>query len=296
MLKKFLILALVVSCSSAIFAQDYRTEWNAVYKLYRAKKYAEAIPAFVALAEKDYAPSSTKYNCYIHAGYSARNLKKYDEAIAFAKKASEVKNHYVYEGKTRELDFMYGGKKYKEITESITADEIMEWPKYYRSNALYYLGLAQYNLKDGESAAKTFKLMHENAVTDYFKTLSLLRSGHTYRNKIKDLDKAAAAFKGAGDIKGAVSHRAEAYEHQAFVLTTQKKNDEGIVAFDKAIALKKLSPYWTSRLLYRKAELLKKMKKNDEAIKLYKAASAVKGAPGWVKSGSKKSLKALGAE
>ncbi len=200
MLKKFLILALVVNCSSAIFAQNYSTDWKAAYQLYRTRKYAEAIPAFVELAKKDYTSLSGEYSCYIHAGYSARNLKKYDEAVAFAKNASEVKNPYIYEGKTRELDFMYAGKKYKELTEAITADEIIEWPKYYRCAALNYLGLAQYSLKDGEAAEKTFALMYENATTGDYKALALVRSGHNYRNIIKDAEKAATAYRASSEV------------------------------------------------------------------------------------------------
>ena len=296
MLKKFLIFTFVVSCSAATFAQDYSTDWNAAYKLYRARKYAEAITAFVKLAEQDYTSQPNRYNCYIHAGYSARNIKKYDESIAFAKKASQVKNHYLYEGKTREFDFMVSGRKYKELTETITADEILEWPKYYRSNALQYLGLAQYYLKNVEDAEKTFKLMHENAINDTYKSLALLRSAHNYRHRMKDNEKAVATYKAAIEVpKGHPNYKAEAYENIASILISQKKNDEALAEYDKSLKLK-LASYWKSRMMYRKADLLKRMGKKEEAIKLYKAIIAVKGGASWAKSGSQKSIKALEAK
>lgn len=296
MLKKSLIFIFVVSCSTAIFAQDYSTDWKAAYKLYRARKYAEAVTAFVKLAEQDYTSQSGKYNCYIHAGYSARNLKKYDEAVAFATKASKVKNHYFYEGKTREFDFMVSGKKYKELTETITTDEILEWPKYYRSNALYYLGLAQYYLKNAEDAEKTFKLMHENAVRGYYKTLALLRSGNNYRHRMKDKERAAATYKAAIAVpKGHPHHKAEACEQLVYILISQKKNDEALAEYDKSLKLK-LNGYWKSRMMYRKADLLRKMGKKEEAVKFYNQAIATKGCPGWVKKGCQKGIKALEAK
>lgn len=293
MLKKLLICVLVVSCSVAIFAQDYKTEWKAAYKLYRAKKYAEAIPAFEKLAESTSNPSN-KQNCYIHAGYSARNLKKYDEAIAFAKKAGEVENPYKYTSLTRQIDFMYSAKKYKELLDMYPIDDIMKWPKCYRSGALYYLGLAQYNLKKGEDAENTFKIMHENGVTGNHKTLSLLRSGYNYRHRLKNTDKAIESFRGAIDVpKGNVWHQSEAYNGIADILISQKKYDEALGEYDKLITMKKVHGYWKARGLYNKGNLLKKIGEKEEAIKCYNQSLAGKGCTGWIKKGCKKQLKAL---
>jgi tetratricopeptide (TPR) repeat protein len=296
MLKKFLIFTLIVSCSAAIFAQDdYKAKYNAAYKLYRSKKYAEAIPAFTKLAEETTYPSN-KFSCYIHAGYSARNLKKYDEAIAFAKKASKVKNPYVYDGKTRIIDFMYNGKKYKEITETITADEILEWPKYYRANVLNLLGLAQYNLKNGEDAEKTFEIMYKNAETDSYKGLALMRSGHNYRHRLKNTEKAVEAYNKAIEVpKASPNYKAEAYDGLAGLLVNQKKYDEAVAEYDKALKLK-LSGYWKARSLYGKGNALKSKGDTDDAIKCYKQSIAVKGAAGWTKKACNNQLKKLEAK
>jgi len=297
MLKKLLILTLIVSCSSAIFAQDgYKTKWNAAYKLYRAKKYAEAIPAFVKLAEGT-TNQGNKYNCYIQAAYSARNLKKYDEAVALTKKAGQIKNPYVYGAKTRELDFMYSGRKYKEITETITADEIMEWPKYYRGSAFNYLGLAQYNLKNGKDAEKTFKLMYESAETGDHKGIALMRSGHNYRHRLKNIEKAVEAYNKVIEIsKLHPNYKSETYDALASILISQKKNDEALVEYDKLFAIKKISPYWKGRSLYNKGNLLVKMGKKEEAVKCYKQSLAVKGSSSWIKKGCKSKLKKLQAK
>jgi len=293
MLKKLLIFALIVSCSAAVFAQDYKTEWKAAYKLYRAKKYAEAIPAFEKLAESTSVPSN-KHNCYMHAGYSARKLKKYDEAIAFAKKSGEVQNPYKYTSLTRQIDFMYSAKKYKEVLGMLSIDDIMEWPKCYRSDALYYLGLSEYTLKEGEDAERTFKLMHENAITGNHKTLALLRSGHNYRHRLKNNDKAMEAFRGTIEVpKGNVWHQSEAYDGIASILISQKKYDEALAEYDKLIAMKKVHAYWKARGSYNKGNLLKKIGKKEEAIKCYNQAIATKGCAGWVKKGCKAQLKKL---
>ncbi len=294
MFKKLLILTLIVNCSVAVFAQiDYSERWNAAYKLYRARKYAEAIPAFEKLAEYTSNPGS-KYNCYIHAGYSARNLKKYDEAIAFAEKASKVKNPYLYSSLTREIDFMYSARKYKEAIEKFPVDEIMKWPKYYRSDALHYIGLSQYNLKKGEDAEKTFTLMYENAVHPNTQTLALLRKGHNYRNQLKDNDKAAAAYgETVAVTDGHPNYKAEAYEALAGILSSQKKYDDALAEYDKLINIKKISAYWTARAIYQKAGILNTMGKKEDAVKCYKQAIATKGCPSWIKKGSDAQIKKL---
>ncbi|MDD5599843.1 MAG: tetratricopeptide repeat protein [Victivallaceae bacterium] len=251
MLKKLLTLLLVVSCSSAIFAQkDYSEKWNAAYNLFRTKKYAEAMDAFVKLAENTSNPGYI-FNCYIHAGYSARALKKYDESVAFAEKAEKVANPYLYQAMIRKMDFMYSTGKYKEVTEKFPAETIMKWPECYRSDALYYLGLSQYNLKQGENAEKTFTLMFEIAKMENVRP----------------------------------SYQAEAYLCLASTLISQKKNDEAIANYDNLLALKKVSGYWKSRGLYGKGNLLKTMGKKEEAVKCYEDAIATKGCPDWVKNG-----------
>ena len=297
MFKKLLILTLVVNCSAAIFAQiDYSEKWKDAYKLYRSRKYAEAIPAFEKLAEYTSSPGR-KHSCYIYAGYSARNLKKYDEAIAFAEKAGKVKNPYIYQAITRKIDFMYSAKKYKEILEKFSVDEIMKWPKCYRSDALHYIGLAQYNLKKGEDADKTFTLMHENAVHPNTQTLALLRKGNTCRHRLKDVDKAIATYGEAVAVpNGHTSYKAEAYEGLASILASQKKYDEALGEYDKLLATKKLNGYWKARGLYRKASLLNTMNKKEEAIKVYKQAIATKGCASWIKKGAQAQLKKLEPE
>ncbi|MDD5597772.1 MAG: tetratricopeptide repeat protein [Victivallaceae bacterium] len=294
MLKKLLILLLVVSCSSAIFAQkDYSEKWNAAYNLFRTRKYAEAMDAFAKLAENTSNPGN-QYNCYIHAGYSARAIKKYDEAIAFAEKAEKIVNPYQYSSMIRKIDFMYSAGKYKEITEKFPAETIMKWPECYRSDALYYLGLAQYNLKQGEDAEKTFTLMFENAQSPNHEALALLRHGYNYRHRIKDDDKALEAYNKIIKTEGAhPNYQAEAYLCLTSILISQKKNDEAIAEYDKLLASKKVSAYWKSRGLYDKGNLLKTMDKKEEAIKCYKDAIATKGCPDWVKNGCEKQLKAL---
>ncbi len=294
MLKKFLIFALVVSCSAAIFAQDYNAGWKAAYKLYSAQKYAEAIPAFVKLAESTSEPGR-QFRCYIYAGYSARNIKKYDEALAFADKAGKVDNPHKYNAMIRKLDFTYSSRKYQKVIDLFPISEIMKWPKCYRSNALYYIGLAQYNLKKGEDAEKTFKLGYENAEIPSWKAQSILRSGNNYRHLLKDADKAVESFRETIKINAHQNYTCEAYNGLAEIFIKRKKYDEALVEYDKLLAVKKISAYWKARGLYVKGNVLKTMGKKEEAIKCYKQSLSSKGCTGWIKTVCQKQLKALQA-
>ena len=111
--------------------------------------------AFSELAEKT-SISGRQYDCYRYAGYSARYLKKYDEAIAFADKIATIKNPYEFYSKIRKMEFMYSGKKYKDIIAEFPVDKIMTWPKCYRSEGLYHLGYAYYRLNKGRRSKKSF--------------------------------------------------------------------------------------------------------------------------------------------
>ena len=293
MFKKFFVFLVVVNCSVVIFAQsDYSAQWKAAYKLYTTRKYDEAMDAFVKLAENT-SSAGNKYNCYCYAGYSARKLKKYDEAIAFADKIGEIYNPYKYMSLIRKEDFMYSAGKYKDIIDTFTLDDILKWPQCYRSEGLYYVGLAQYNLKNGEEAEKTFKQMQDSAESEYWKGLGLLRSAHNYRYRLKDADKAAETYNATIESGAHPNHKSEAYVGLAGLLISQKKYDEALAEYDKLIAMKKVAAYWKSRGLYAKGNLLKTMGKNEAAIKCYKDAIATKGCADWVKNGCQKQLKAL---
>lgn len=297
MFKKLIVLTLIVNCSTAIFAQaDYMEKWNAAYKLYRAAKYAEAGSAFEKLAGETSNPGN-KYNCYIYAGYSARNIKKYDEAVAFTEKAAKVENPYLYQSITRKIDFMYSAAKYKEILEMFPVDEIMKWPKCYRSDALYYIGLAQYNLKKGEDAEKTFAIMYENAENPNTQANALLRKGHNYRHRLNDVDKATAAYKEVVAVADSYpNYKCEAYDALGQILASQKKYDEALAEYDKLIGMKKVNAYWKSRSLYNKGNVFNMMGKKEDAVKSYKQAIATKGVAGWVKNACEAQLKKLESE
>jgi tetratricopeptide (TPR) repeat protein len=296
MFKKAFVFSLAIICSAAAFAFDYSTEWKAAYKLYRGRKYAEAMKAFSELAEKTSNPDY-QYNCYRYAGYSARHSKKYDEAIAFADKIGTIKNKYEFYSKIRKMENMYYGKKYKEITEMFPVDQIMTWPKYYRSEGLYYLGLALYNSKNGAEAEKVFKACFDNATSDYWKGLANLRHGYNYRYRLRKPEVAVESFYAVIELpRSASGHKSEAYSAVASILMSQKKNDEALAEYDKLINMKKVSAYWKSRGLYYKGNLLKNMGKKEEAAKCYKDAIAVKGCAGWVKKGCQKQLKSLEAQ
>lgn len=158
MLKKALVFSLAIICSTAAFAFNYKAEWKAAYKLYQGKKYAEAMKAFSELAEKTDS-AGYQHNCLKYAGYSAQRLKKYDEAIAFADKIAEIKNPYKYYSKLRKLEFMYNGRKYKDMIAEFNVDDINTWPKGFRSEGFYRLGYAYYRLNKGEEAKNVSKLV-----------------------------------------------------------------------------------------------------------------------------------------
>ncbi|MDD5699187.1 MAG: tetratricopeptide repeat protein [Victivallaceae bacterium] len=294
MFKKLLIFSFMVSFFGVVSAQeDYAAGWKAAIELYRAKKYAEALPAFEKLTKT--APSlQAQYECYRHAGYSARNIKKYDEAIALADKIAEIPNPYPYYSKLRRMEFMYNAGKYQDIIARFKIDDIKKWPADYKVEALHYLGLAYYQLKQGKEAEKIFKLGKENAVSPYWSGLHSLRNGHNYRHRLKDMDKAATAFQEVIDNPDAsIWHKCEACSGIADILSYQKKYEEALAECNKLLMLKKIPGYWIARGLAQKAGILKTMGKKDEAVKCYEQAVATKGCPAWLTNSCLNQLKAL---
>jgi len=290
MFKKLLVFALIVNCSAAVFAQtDYLEKWNAAYKLYQSKKYAEAMSAFAKLAENTSDPMS-KYNCYMQACYSARSIKKYDEAIAFADKASKVKNPYLYKGAIRKLDYMCRAGKYNEAIREFTIDKIMEWPKFYRSEALSYIGLAQSKLNQNVEAANTLELMYQNAEDSAAKANAALQKGSIYSKQLKDMDQALAAYRQVLTIpKVHPRYKSRAYDNIAVILFLQKRYDEALAVYDKQKAL----PKNKSHALFRKGLLLKTLGRKTEAIKCFQEIIAAKDCSSWYKKLCQKQLKRL---
>jgi hypothetical protein len=252
--------------------------------------------AFEKLAKTTGNPTN-QYNCYRYAGYSARKSKQHDKAIAFADKIGEIKNPYKYLAMVRKLEALYYAKKYKQANEMITREEILEWPKTYGHTGLYFLGLAQYQLKKGKEAEKTFALGVKNASSDSQKGIHHLKSATNYQHRLKDPDKAMESYRALIKVpKAHPNHKATGYEAIASMLRGKKKNSDAIAEYDKALALEKLGGYWKARILGRKADTLKIMGKKAEAIKTYNQAIATKGCPGWIKKGAQKNLKALQAK
>lgn len=294
MFKKWLTFLFIATCSTVIFAQeDYAAGWKAAQDLYRAGKYAEAQAAFTKLAET--APSfQSQCDCYRLAGYSARNLKKYDEAIALADKIAEIPSPYPYYSKVRRMEFMLNAGKYKEITEMFKSDDILKWPPADRPEAFHFLGLAYYYLKQGKEAEAVFKLGKENAsFSGYWSGVHSLRSGHNYRYLMNDNDKAVAAFKEVVAGSSGIWEKCDACHGIAELLVAQKKYDEALAEYDKLIALKGVPGYWVARALLCKGNILKTMEKKDEAVKCYEQSIATKGCPDWIKNGCQSQLKTL---
>lgn len=216
---------------------DYATDYKAAMDLYGKGKNQEAQEAFVKLAEAVPAPDK-KAECLSYAAYGLGKMKKYDEAMALAKKI-EVKPASV----NCQLGIMVDNGKFKELVEAFKGEDIGLWPEDYRSLGFFRRGSSYSRLKDYEAAVKDMEKSVECKLDERSKAAFQIELGNNYvllKNDQKALDAFLKAQAASGNGR---SHFYTSTIARAGILSRQKKFDEALADLQK-IDLSKAVGYW----------------------------------------------------
>lgn len=259
----------VGTCLSFRLFADYATDYKAALDLYGKGKNQEAQEAFVKLADSAPAPDS-KAECLSYAAYGLGKMKKYDEALALAKKI-EVKPISI----NCQMGIMLDNLKFKELVEAFKDEDINSWPEDSRGLGFFRRGSAYSRLKDYEAAVKDIEKSVECKIDGRSKAAFQIELGNNYV-LLKDDQKALDAFLKAQAASGnGRSHFYTSTIARAGILSGQKKFDEALADLQK-IDISKAIGYWKFESLKAFGEVYESQGKKDEAIAKYREAIGVK--------------------
>lgn len=272
MLKK-IIIAGVGTCLSFVVMADYASDYKAAMDLYSKGKSQEAQEAFVKLADTAPAPEN-KAECLGYAADSLGKLKKYDEAMALARKI-EVKAISM----NTQMGIMFDNGKFKELTEAFKDEDISVWPEDYRGLGFFRRGSAYSKLKDYESAVKDLGKSVDCKLDDRAKAAFPIELGNNYL-MLKDDQKALDAFlRAQTESNKGGSGRAHFYIStiaRVNILVRLGKYDDALADIQKIDMSKAPAGYWKFQSLKTFGEVYEAQGKKEEAIAKYKEAIVVK--------------------
>lgn len=257
------------TCMGFSLMADYAADFKAALDLFGKGKNQEAQEAFVKLADSAPAPDS-KAECLSYAAYGLGKMKKYDEAIALAKKI-EVKPISI----NCQMGIMLENQKFKELVEAFKDEDIDSWPEGSRGEGFFRRGSAYSRLKDYEAAVKDMEKSVGCKLDERSKAAFQIGLGSNYV-MLKNDEKALDAFLKAQAASGnGRSHFYTSTIARAGILSGQKKFDEALADLQK-IDISKAIGYWKFESLKAFGEVYEAQGKKDEAIAKYREAIGVK--------------------
>ncbi|MFC1454300.1 tetratricopeptide repeat protein, partial [Verrucomicrobiota bacterium] len=192
------------------------------------------------------------------------------------------------------MDIMLKNRKFKELTDEFKAEDIESWPGEENTvgEGFYYRGVTYLQLKDGPAAAKDLRKAVDYLTDDYSRGEAWMRLGEVCLNKLKDDNRALAAYRQA--LKAASAGgwiKNNSVITAAGILRKQGKYDEALRMLDNLDI--NMKGYWGIALLSAHARTFAAQGKKAEAIATFKKALGVKGINEAQKNAVQKSLKAL---
>ena len=246
---------------------DFLIEYNKAAKLKRSRKYKEALPLFLALADYDKASDDQKSRVLAEASACARWAGDYEKAIELAK---QIPVESI--AKTATMEVLSQQRNWEAVIEQFGDEDLSKWPFTQIGAAAAIRGRAYLGAKIGDKAEADFQLATEYT-SDIRTRLSILSAMARNRETVLKDDKLALETWRKIAASTTNTGSAEYYtglQGAARILTKQEKYEEAIGILDQVDA-KKLSGSWAPSMLFSRAETLAAAGRKDEAIKAYRA-------------------------
>lgn len=208
---------------------DFLTDFRAAADLVRQRKHAEAIDAFLALAERK-APEITLTDeqqsaVLEQAAASARTLRDFARAEAIA---ARIPLESVR--KTARLHLLLSRNETAEAVAEFAGEDFSAWPFWKRGEGLFLRGSCRAARKDGEGAVSDFTLSLPLLGDPRMRQSLNLALGQAQESLRKDDSSALSAYRAVYANSAAIGGADElgAVQSVARVLVKQGKTDEAL--------------------------------------------------------------------
>lgn len=241
---------------------DYLIASRAASDLMRARRYEDALAAYIALAESNDATDLQKSEALQHAASCARRLEDFERADELADQISLGAI-----AKTVQMDNLIAQRKFDTLIEEFSGEEIRQWPFWQIGAGAFGRGRAYAAAEFGERAEADLQLALEFTGDDRTR-MSILRT--IARNRENNLQDDSAALDVYQQITEATKYRGSAeyfdgIQGAARILTRRGKFDEAIATL-RRVDIEKLRGTWHGSMLLALGKTLKTAGRTDEAL------------------------------
>ncbi|MFT5467863.1 MAG: tetratricopeptide (TPR) repeat protein [Verrucomicrobiales bacterium] len=240
---------------------DYLLGRRAADALARARKWDEALAAFLALTEIEKVTEFQKSDALQQAARCAITLK--DEAQA-AELAAQIPIESV--AKTARMQNLLARREWQAVVDELGGEELSQWPFWQIAEAAFARARAYYIVKDGEAAAADLELAlryeRDSRIVVSIRMLLAQTQETLLGDPAAALSFYVENFEGKANIGGADEFRS--VDRAAGILAAQRKFDEALAAFD-VVNFEKTTGYWLNEMLNSKGRVLDAAGRKDEA-------------------------------
>jgi tetratricopeptide (TPR) repeat protein len=286
MFKHFAIIALVLVYAAPVFA-DYIADRKAAAVQMKAKKYQEAMDAFVKLAEAT-DNKNQKTDAYEQAAMCAFRLKDNAKAVELAKEIPDVEMSKVVQMR------FYPAAKRADLIAAYKDEDFSKWQERTAGEAFFIRGNCYFSTKKGKEAESDLINAMANLGDGEMRNQARLILAHNYNQVLKDKEKALETYRQG--IKtgprrfGWIS--LTSLTSSVAILREQGKVDEAL-ALLKSAKVDQARAYWGAAIQQSYGEIYFKQGKKAEAIAKMKQAIETKGIGAWQKTKLEKRLAAM---
>lgn len=246
---------------------DFLIEYSAAAGLKRRRKYDEAMPALIALADFEKATEFQKSHVLAEAAACARFTGDHEKALELAEQIP-LEAH----AKIAKMEALSGQREWDAIVERFGGEYLRQWPFTEIGAAAAVRGRAFSAAKIGDKADADFQLALEFTSNSRLRTSILSAMARNRETVLKDDDLALETYReiAVSTTNTGSAEYFSALQGVARILTKRKGFDEAMKILDRVDA-DKLGGSWSPAMWYSRAETLAAAGRKDEALHAYRA-------------------------
>ena len=249
---------------------DFLIGSRAAENLMRARKWEEALSAYVALANGGKVTDFQKSDALLHAASCARNLNDHartEELISQIPIAAVAK--------TARMENLLAQRKSTELVEQFGGEDFGKWPFWQVGAGAFARGRAYAVTKNGQAAEADLQTALTYTPEANTRTSILVTMGGNRETSLNDDVGALAAYRQNYESKSSIGGADEfrSVQRAAAILTKQGKVDEALAVFG-VVNFEKQTGYWRSAMLISRGETLASSGRKSDALADYQAVLA----------------------